>query len=73
MESNKLSRDQVKLISSGKYLDLNKSFDQQQHASFIEGSLFVFDLLNSQKRGNESERASEKRLQSEVQNEKTSN
>lgn len=70
MDSSKLSREQIKLIASGKYLDLNKSFDQQQHSSFIEGALFVFDLINSQKRGleNGNERATEKRIQPELSN-----
>lgn len=69
METSKLSRDQIKLMASGKYIDLYKSFDQQQHASFIEGATYIYDLINSQKKvENANERTSEKRIQSELQN-----
>lgn len=37
-----VDRATLKLIASGKYLDLNKSYNQEQHTQFIEGALFTW-------------------------------
>lgn len=43
-----LDRNTMKLIASGKFLEINKScYDQQQHTSFIDGAMFIIDFLNS--------------------------
>lgn len=34
-------------MASGKYLDLNKGYNQEQHNQFIEGAMFAFDLISS--------------------------
>ena len=46
MTNNKIDREKLRLLSSGKYLQIYKSFDPQMHSNFVEGALFVFDLFN---------------------------
>lgn len=43
-------RDSIRLLASGKYLDLNKSFDQHNHQHFVEGALFILDLMSKKER-----------------------
>ena len=70
MEINKIDRNTLRLIASGQYLQLNKSFDQERFSNFVEGALFTYDLINKTtieaKRGNnastESDKANESRI-----------
>lgn len=41
----KLTRDSLKLLASGKYIALKKSYNQQEHEQFLEGALFTYDLI----------------------------
>jgi hypothetical protein len=61
-----MDRATLKLIASGKYLDLNKSYNQEQHTQFIEGALFTFDLITASNRARR-ENAAEKELQRDIQ------
>ena len=45
MEIKPLDRNQFKLIASGKYLDVNKSYNQEQHQQYVDGAMFAFDLI----------------------------
>lgn len=49
----KLNRDNIKLLASGKYIALKKSYDQQEHEHFLEGALFTYDLIQQTARENE--------------------
>ncbi len=40
-----IDRNNLKLMASGKYLDVNKSYNQEQHNQYIEGAMFAFDLM----------------------------
>lgn len=68
MDITKLDRTLIKLLSSGKFLDVNKSYNQEQHNAFVEGSLFAFDLfqhtIRENKRGttNEGDKRNETQL-----------
>jgi hypothetical protein len=46
MTNNKIDREKLRLLSSGKYLQIYKSYDPQMHSNFVESALFVFDLFN---------------------------
>lgn len=46
----KLSRDLIKAVASGQYLQTNKSYEQIQHDQFVCGALFLWDFLNQQNR-----------------------
>lgn len=61
-----MDRATLKLIASGKYLDLNKSYNQEQHTEFIEGALFTYDLINSINRSR-GDNGLEKGLQRDLQ------
>lgn len=47
MEPIKIDRNSVRLIAGGKYLELNKSYSQEQYQQFVDGAIFIFDLLSS--------------------------
>lgn len=47
MEPIKIDRNTVRLMSGGKYLELNKTYQQESFQSFVDGALFIFDLLTS--------------------------
>ncbi len=49
----KLNRDNIKLLASGKYIALKKSYDHQEHEHFLEGALFTYDLIQQTARDNE--------------------
>ena len=56
----KLTRDLVRLISTGQYVYSKNGFDQQEHSQYVDGALYSFDLMQTvsrdRKRGeNESE------------------
>ena len=46
----KLNRDHLRMIASGAYLQINKGYDQQTHAAFIEGALFFLDFIAANER-----------------------
>ena len=46
----KLSRDHLRMIASGAYLQFNKGYDQQTHIAFIEGALFFLDFIAANER-----------------------
>lgn len=45
-----IDRNNLKLMASGKYLDLNKGYNQEQHNQFIEGAMFAFDFISAKTR-----------------------
>ena len=45
-----IDRETVRLLASGKYLQIYKSYEPQMHSNFVEGSLFVYDLYNKLER-----------------------
>lgn len=45
-----IDRNNLKLMASGKYLDLNKGYNQEQHNQFIEGAMFAFDFISAKNR-----------------------
>jgi len=53
MNNYQLNRDNVKLLASGKYIALKKSYDQQEHENFIDGAMFCYDLMQQIERDNE--------------------
>lgn len=59
-----MDRNTLKLIASGKYLDLNKSYNQEQHTQFIEGAVFVYDLLTKMRGENGLEKGLQRDLSS---------
>lgn len=45
-----MDREQIKLLLSGKYIEINKTFNQETHRSFVDGGIFIFDLINNVKK-----------------------
>lgn len=45
-----MDREQIKLLLSGKYIEINKTFNQETHRSFVDGGIFIFDLINNNKK-----------------------
>lgn len=55
MEPIKIDRNAVRLIAGGKYLELNKSYSQEQYQQFVDGAVFIYDLLSSNNNKREKE------------------
>lgn len=41
----KMDRDTLKLMASGKYIERNNSYNQEQHNQFVAGALFTYDII----------------------------